>query len=86
MAAYNLKLMQTHLDALCLGFCSGEPFHVRDIGVHPLHRWEKIYSLDVLHGLHLELGLRPNQPLTRQVATDKQQTMQGREDELQVAR
>ena len=86
MAAYNLKLMQTHLDALCLGFRSGESFHVRGIGVVPLHILEKMYSQDVLQGLHLELGLRPNQPLTRQVATDKQQTMQGREDELQVAR
>ena len=42
--AYNLKLMQTHLDALRLGFCSGEPFHVRDIGVHPLRRWDKMYG------------------------------------------
>ena len=54
-ATYDVELMQAHLQALRLGFCSGLPFHSRRLQVFPLAWHSRMYPEHVLHMLHEEL-------------------------------
>ena len=53
--AYNRELMQTHLEALRLGFPSGFPFYIRKLPVYPVELHRLKYPEDELRGLHNEL-------------------------------
>ena len=54
---YNPALVQTHLEALRLGFSIGLPFHRHKVPVFPLSIWKQMYQADMLQRLEEEVSL-----------------------------